>query len=96
MFFQYIYESRRVRCGRGKPLLLSAVFYVLTILTLILICYDNDISDGNDPPVVALQSPIIIYHAGDEVKLIKSVSDSINLALADKIPPLNKAPPVQF
>jgi hypothetical protein len=65
-------------------------------LGFIIICYDDNPFDANDPPVIAVQLPVIIYQAGKKLLLIKTDDESINLPLVNKPLLLTRAPPSAY
>ena len=85
--------NHRVQTKNKNLLFLSGSLCLLTILGLIIICYDGDLTDDYDPPVFALQSPIIIYPAHDEITHLKLISESISFPLINKNSFLTRAPP---
>jgi hypothetical protein len=93
MHFQYLLADHRGQHKNKKLSLLLASFCLLTILGLGIICYDDDLLDSNDPPVIALQHPIIIYPTHDEIAFIQLSSESINLRLINNNSFLTRAPP---
>jgi hypothetical protein len=92
MHFQDIFAHDGVYDKDRKRLFLITSLSLLLILGVGIICYDNDLSDNNDPPVIALQCPII-YPDKNEITLIKLISASINLPLINKTSLLTRAPP---
>jgi hypothetical protein len=72
---------------------LLSTFCFLTILGFVIICYDDDLLDNYDPPVIALRCPIILYHATDEITLIKLIGESVSLPLINNFSFLTRAPP---
>lgn len=95
MYYQYTFARQKARHKNRNLLFLFAVFCLLTIVGLGIICYDDDLLDPNDPPIIALQHPIIIYPAHDGITLIKLVSESIKLPLINKTSFLTRAPPAE-
>jgi hypothetical protein len=93
MYLQYIYSSK-FSCRTSSFLLI--VFCLLTIAGLGFICYDNDLSDSNDPPVIALRYPVLFYAADDVIALLPLISESIDLPFINKNPFLSRAPPTEY
>ena len=94
MLLQHISINHRVQAKNKNLLLLPISLCLLTILGLVIICYDGDLTDNYDPPVFALQSPIVIYPSHDEITPLKLISESISLTLINKNPFLTRAPPL--
>jgi hypothetical protein len=92
---QYIFTYHTGYHKNKRLSFLLSSFCLLLILGFIIICYDGDLSDNNDPPVIALQCPII-YFANDQITLTKLISESINLPLINKNSFLVRAPPIYF
>jgi len=90
--FQYIAYHKAPSRKRNLSLLFAG-FCLFTIFGLEFLCYDNDLLDSNDPPVLAVQYPVIIYPVSDEIIFIKLLSESINLPLINKTSFLTRAPP---
>jgi len=88
----FIYH--RVHNKDRKRIFLLAGLSFLLILGFGIICYDDDLLDTNDPPVIAFQYPVIIYPPYDEITYIQPNSESINLPLINKISFLSRAPPI--
>ena len=93
MLLQHISINHRVQAKNKNLLLLSISLYLLTILGLVIICYDGDLTDNYDPPVFVLHASIIIYPANEEITPLKLISESISLTLINKKPFLTRAPP---
>jgi hypothetical protein len=93
MYFKYIYNRKFTR--RTPPFLFIS-FCLLTIVGTGLICYDNDLSDSNDPPVIALRYPVLFYAADDVIALLPLISESIDLPFINKNPFLSRAPPTEY
>jgi len=93
MLLQHISINHRVQTKNKTLLLLSGSLCLLTIIGLVIICYDGDLTDDYDPPFFALQSPIVIYPSHDEITALKLISESISLTLINKNPFLTRAPP---
>ena len=93
MLLQHISINHIVQAKNKNLLLLSISLCSLTILGLVIICYDGDLTDNYDPPVFALQSPIVIYPSHDEITPLKLISESISITLINKNPFLTRAPP---
>jgi len=89
-YFKSIYNRKFTR---RTPSFFFISFCLLTILVSGLICYDNDLSDNNDPPVIALRYPVLFYAANDEITFIPLTNDPINLPFINKNPVLSRAPP---
>jgi hypothetical protein len=79
--------------NRGHPLLVLCVA-LLSIAGLGIISYDSDFSDNNDPPVIALQYPIIIFNNFQKLEHLKISGEPIELPLINIFSLLNKAPPL--
>jgi hypothetical protein len=79
--------------NRGHPFLLICVA-LLSIAGIGIISYDSDFSDNNDPPVVALQYPVIIYNNFQELEHLKISGEPIELPLINIFSLLNRAPPL--
>jgi hypothetical protein len=90
---QYIFTYHTVYHKNKKLSFLLSGFCLLLILGFGIICYDDDLSDTNSPPVIALQCPII-YFANDQITLTKLISESINLPLVNKNSFLSRSPPI--
>jgi hypothetical protein len=90
-YFKYICNKKYIRTSRSFFFLIS--FCLLTIVISGLICYDNDLSDNNDPPIIALRYPVLVYAANDEVTFIPLINDPISLPFINKNPVLSRAPP---
>jgi len=90
--FQYIAYHKAPSRKRNLSLLFAG-FCLFTIFGLEFLCYDNDLLDTNDPPVIAVQYPIIIYPVNDEIIFIKLTGEPINLPLINKNSFLTRAPP---
>jgi hypothetical protein len=93
MLLQHISINHRVQTKKKNLLLLSGSLCLLTILGLVIICYDGDLTDNYDPPIFALQASIIIYPANDEITHLRLVGESISFPLINKNPFLTRAPP---
>ena len=93
MYYQYTFALHEARHKKKTLSLLFAGFCLFIILGLGFICYDNDLLDTNDPPVIAVQYPIIIYPVNDEIIFIKLTGEPINLPLINKNSFLTRAPP---
>jgi hypothetical protein len=94
MNLQYIFTYRKTYLKNKKLSLLIASFYLLTILGFGIIGYSGDISDTDNIPVVALQTPVIICNNTDKVTFLKLTSEAISLPLINKFFLLARAPPV--
>lgn len=83
-------------CSNKKPPVLFSRFCFFFILLLVAgtICYDADLSDANDPPVMVFQLPDILYTTGDEITLKEIDQYTIGLPVVYKEFSLNRAPPV--
>ncbi len=92
MYLQYIYSSK-FSCRTSSFLFI--VFCLLTIAGLGFICYDNDLSDSNDPPAMAVRHPFIFCAANDVTALLPSISESIDHPFINKNPFLSRAPPTE-
>lgn len=68
-------------------------FYLLLILGFGIICYDNNLVDTNDSPVIAFQYPVIIYPTHNGITYIQPIDESINLPFIIKNSFLTRAPP---
>jgi hypothetical protein len=79
--------------NRGRPFLLICVA-LLSIAGIGIISYDSDLSDNNDPPVVALQYPVIIFNGFQELEHLKISVEPIELPLINIFSLLNRAPPL--
>ena len=79
--------------NRGRPFLLICVA-LLSIAGIGIISYDSDFSDNNDPPVVALQYPVIIFNNLQELEHLKISGEPIELPLINIFSLLNRAPPL--
>jgi hypothetical protein len=94
MHFQYILKSHKIyRQNKIRSFLLVSIC-LLTILGLVIICYDDNLLDNNYPPVIAFQSTIFIYHSDDEIALMKIIKESITLFLTNISTFLTRSPPV--
>ncbi len=93
MYYQYTFAHYKARHKNRNLSFLFAGFCLLTIVGLGIICYDDDLLDTDNPPDIALQYPIIIYPAHDEITPITLISESINLPLINKNSFLTRAPP---
>jgi hypothetical protein len=93
MYLEYISINYRIRTKNKTLLFLLGSLCLLTVLGLVIICCDGDLTDDYDPPVFALQSPIVIYPSHDEITALKLISESISLTLINKNPFLTRAPP---
>jgi hypothetical protein len=93
MYYQYTFAHYKARHKNRNLSFLFAGFCLLTIVGLGIICYDDDLLDNNDPPIIALQYPIIINLANDEITFITFISESINLPLINHFCSLTRAPP---
>ncbi len=93
MLLQRISINHRVYTKNKNLLLLSGSLCLLTILGLVIICYDGDLTDNYDPPVFALQASIIIYTANNEITHLKLISESISFPLINQNFFLSRAPP---
>jgi hypothetical protein len=78
--------------NRGHPFLLVCVA-LLSIAGIGIISYDSDFTDNNDPPVVALQYPVIIFNDFQELEHLKISGEPIELPLINIFSLLNRAPP---
>lgn len=76
-----------------KPSFLLASFCFVTILGLGIFLYDDDLSDTDDFPDIALQFPVIIYYASNNTTFIGLTSESISLPFINKIHFLDRSPP---
>jgi hypothetical protein len=93
MHFQYLAIGQR---DHHKNKGLSFLFFsvcLLTILGLIIICFDVNLTDNYDPPIFIYQSLIIIYPALDEISLLKSINDSISPLFINKNSFITRSPP---
>ncbi len=79
--------------NRGHPFLLICVA-LLSIAGIGIISYDSDFSDNNDPPVDALQFPVIIFNGFQELEHLKISVEPIELPLINIFSLLNRAPPL--
>lgn len=77
----------------GHPFLMICVA-LLSIAGIGIISYDSDFSDNNDPPVVALQHPVVILNNFQELERLKISGEPIELPLINIFSLLNKAPPL--
>jgi hypothetical protein len=77
----------------GHPFLLICVA-LLSIAGIGIISYDSDFSDNNDPPVVALQYPVIVFNNLQEWEHLKISAESIELPLVNIFSLLSRAPPL--
>jgi hypothetical protein len=93
MYFHCMFTEHRVYHRNKKRTFLLSSLCLLTILGFGIICYDDNLLDSNDPPVIALQYPIIIYPTHDGIAFIQLTSKSINLPLIHKNSFLTRAPP---
>jgi hypothetical protein len=93
MLLQHISINHRVQTKNKNLLLLTVSLYLLTILGLVIICYDGDLTDNYDPPVFALHTSIIIYPTHDEITSLRLISESISFPLINKNLFLTRAPP---
>jgi hypothetical protein len=95
MFIESFRAHQRFFCTNKAPSFLSrlCIFFIL-LLIVSTICYDADLSDTNDPPVMVSQLPDILYPSGDEITLIEIVKYTIGLPIIYKEFSLNRAPPV--
>lgn len=91
-----MFTSHRGYYKDRKRVFLLASLSFLLILGFGIICYDNDLLDTNDPPVIAFQYPVIIYLTHDEITYIQPTIESINLPLINKNSFLSRAPPILF
>lgn len=91
-FHDMLIDYRFQHKNKKRTFLLSSLC-LLTILGFGIICYDDNLLDSNDPPVIALQYPIIIYPTHDGITFIQITSKSINLPLINKNSFLTRAPP---
>lgn len=94
MHFQFALRNRKGYQHKKTRSFLLIGICLLTILGLVIVCYDDNLLDNNDPPVIAFQSPIFIYHASDEIALIKIIKESITLFLINTSPFPTRSPPV--
>jgi hypothetical protein len=76
----------------ATPFLLICIA-LLSIAGIGIISYDSDFSDNNDPPVIALQYPVIIINNFQELEHLKISGEPIELPLINIFSLLNKAPP---
>jgi len=79
--------------NRGRPFLLICVA-LFSIAGIGIISYDSDFSDNNDPPVVALQYPVIIFNNFQELEFLIISGEPIELPLVNIFSLLNRAPPL--
>lgn len=94
MHFKHVFAFHKGCQKIKKPSLPVAGFCLLTIIGLLIICYDDNLTDNNDPPVVAFQSSVFIFHSGDAVTLIKVTKEEIILPLLNAFSFLTRAPPI--
>jgi len=66
---------------------------LLTILGLGIVCYDDDLMDNNNPPVIAFHLYTFIYHNYSKITIADLITESINLPLVNKKSFLTRAPP---
>jgi len=93
MHSQYVFRNQKgYQQNKIQSFLLTSIC-LITILVLVIICYDDNLLDNNDPPVIAFQSPIFIYHASDEIALLKIIKESITLFLINTSSFLTRSPP---
>jgi hypothetical protein len=93
MHFQYVFRSHKgYQQNKTQSFLLTSIC-LLTILGLVIVCYDDNLLDNNDPPVIAFQSPIFIYHASDEIAFMKIIRESIILFLTNISTFFTRSPP---
>ena len=93
MHSQYVLRNQKgYQQNKIQSFLLTSIC-LITILVLVIICYDDNLLDNNDPPVIAFQSPIFIYHVSDEIALIKIIKESITLFLINTSSFLTRSPP---
>lgn len=88
-----IFNSRVGRYKEKRFLISLVIFCLLTILGLVIISYDDDFLDNNDPPVIAFQSENIFYPSDEEVTFIQS-NDPVALPLINKNSFLTRDPPI--
>jgi voltage-gated potassium channel Kch len=93
MHFQYMTIDHRDHHKNKNRSFLLEIFCLLTILGLVIICYDGDLTDNYDPPIFALQSPIIIYPTHGKITLLQLISESIGPLFINKNSFLTRAPP---
>jgi hypothetical protein len=79
--------------NRVRPFLFICVA-LLSIAGIGIISYDSDFSDNNDPPVVALQYPVIIFNVFQALEHLKISVEPIELPLINIFSLLNRAPPL--
>lgn len=93
MHSQYVLRNQKgYQQNKIQSFLLTSIC-LMTILVLVIICYDDNLLDNNDPPVIAFQSSIFIYHASGEIALIKIIKESITLFLINTSSFLTRSPP---
>ena len=95
MFTGSLRAHKRFCRTNNTPLFLSRLCLFFILLFVVgTICYDADLSDANDPPVMVSQLPDILYPAGDEITPLEIVKYTIGLPIIYKEFSLNRAPPV--
>lgn len=93
MHFQYLtIDQRDHHQNKNRSFLLGSIC-LLTILGLVIICFDVNLTDNYDPPIFLSQSPIIIYLAHNEITLLKLISDSISPLFINKNSFITRSPP---
>jgi hypothetical protein len=76
-----------------KSSLLLTSLCLLLISGFVIICYDDDLCDTNEPPVIALRPAIDFYHTSDKITLLQLFEDSYNPLSANKNISPTRAPP---
>jgi hypothetical protein len=93
MHFQYLtIDQKDHHKNKNRSFLLGCIS-LLTILGLVIICFDVNLTDNYDPPIFISQSPIIIYPAHNEITLLKSISDPIGHLFINKNSFITRSPP---
>jgi hypothetical protein len=94
MLIESLGAHHRFCYNKRSPLFFSrfGIFFIL-LLVAGTICYDVDLSDANDPPVMVSQLPDILYPEREIITLIKIVEDTIGIPFICTEFSLDRAPP---
>jgi len=95
MPFQITLFCKNSSQSRGLSSVVSIVG-LLTILGLMIICYDNDLTDDINPPIFALWTPFLFDHSHSVIKLLRPVCRQINLFNIEKASLPTRSPPYQL
>jgi|GEM_PF-5157279 len=95
MPFQITLFCKNSSQNRRFPFFVSLVG-LLTILGLVIICYDDDLTDDINPPVLALRVPFLFDYIDSAIELLSPIYRAINQSIIEKASLPTRSPPYQF